>query len=167
MNAHATLMKGQARTIEDAVEAWKADYDEAMHVRDLEAILAFAIQVEALLRQGQANLWTGLLAGEIKNPPAIGETGRAAYAKVVVAFSVLASATKDAVAHGYEVEKAEAFAVAQARLIELQQEFDRDWPAPDPAVWERSRKEFAAGQFRSVREMLRERRSVRTQDDPG
>ena len=60
MKASATMFRGQARAIEDAVEAWQAEHDEAMRVLDLEVIVAAAVHIVGLIEQRQSVLWEAL-----------------------------------------------------------------------------------------------------------
>lgn len=64
------LARPAARLVEDAVEAWKADHAEAMHVRQVEALVQVCGLLRGRLRQWQKEAWEALFGNRIRNPPA-------------------------------------------------------------------------------------------------
>lgn len=156
MSIRSAMYLGQARAIEDAVEAWKADHADAMRVRELEEVVGEAAHIARQLLASQEALWANLFDAQLRAPLAIGRAGTEVYRRVRQAFDQLGAAVSKAVADGYAVEGAEAFAQANRRFEAMRLDFEKRWPSFDVAELALGIEQAKRGEAVDAKEVLRE-----------
>jgi hypothetical protein len=152
----SVFVEKQARAVKDTVEAWKADHDEAMEVRGIEALVDVSIVMGDFIEGLQEEAWEKLFAGEQSTPLKTGELFRLGYSLVLDAFEATAGCVETMRARGYEVEKSEQFSEAWAAVRQQAADFAARWPTIDPAAVEEARERRARGEFLSAEDFRRE-----------
>jgi hypothetical protein len=129
MAIKGAIYRGRTRTIEDALEAWKRDYQEAEKVKDIEAIIAEWLQSFEILREWQEESWAALQGGEIENVLEVGRMLSRGYELGAYSFSQVNSGVKWAEGRGYTVDGAEDLRRSFRRLQGLAKELAEKWPS--------------------------------------
>jgi hypothetical protein len=125
------IYRGRARTVEDAVEAWKAHYLEADEVKDVEAIVLEVLSAFDLLRRWQEDAWKLLRTGKLKNVLEMGRKLDNAYKTGKILLAIVKDCMGWAERKGYIVDNAESFRKACRELESLWSELKANWPCPD------------------------------------
>ena len=73
MKTLAKMYRAPYRAVEDALEAWKADHDEAMSVRDLEEVIRTCQALNASARELVHSAWEIGFSGKALNSEGIGK----------------------------------------------------------------------------------------------
>ena len=156
MKTKGLICRGRARTIEDAVEAWKSDHDEAMAVRDLEDIIRECRWLRDLLMEWNQESWKLLRAGRLH---CVQDTGDSLRMVLTIFLRAIPRARRLAANYkrgGYHVEHAGEFADLEKQVQEMANELDQKWPFIDPREMEESRSAYDRGECQPVEDILRE-----------
>ena len=73
MKTLAKMYRGQYREVEDALETWKADHDEAMNVHDLEEVIRTCLRLNNSARELVRSAWELGFAGKALDSEGIGK----------------------------------------------------------------------------------------------
>ena len=156
MKTTAKMYRGQYRAIEDAVESWKADHEEAMAVCDLEVVIRTGRWLNDRCRELVQCVFDAGFAGKIQDPEDLGKC----IVKLLQAgrdmWETLANGTKEATNRGYTVDGASKVADSLASVKTLATEFEFRWPFSRQEEIDRGSKEIATGKFTTGEELLRE-----------
>jgi hypothetical protein len=156
MKMKHAICRGRARTVEDAVEAWKDDHDAAMQARDTEDLVDISLEFTRFLLDWVQQSWERLFANNLRS---IQETGLLLQRWLTRADELAKDvencirATKK---QGYTVEGADEFAATVANLRRIKQDFEGRWPFVDENVMEDSRLAFQRGEGQDVEDLIRE-----------
>jgi len=165
MSVKEAILRGKADTVRAAAQAWSSNG----HGKEEAADLGEAITISASLSEGVAALidlrLRELADGRLEGAAACGEDLLALLETARLSLDAISGAALDARGSGRESEWAACLAEARARVASAAERLRRRWPFPDPAKWERSRREHAAGQARTIEEILGERPGAK--DDRG
>lgn len=156
MHTKSVICRGQARTIEDAVEAWRADHDDAMDVRDIEDVIPVCLTLSELLQEWQKEAWESLFSNRLSNLQEAGELLRKAYLHSLQAFEGVADCLRWTKQLGYEVDRIAEFQQAFETIRRLSEDFSQRWPVLDAASVETARAQIARGEFLSAEDIQRE-----------
>ena len=156
MKTKSVICRGQARTIEDAVEAWRPDRGDTMEVRDIEDVIPVCLLLCELLQEWQRDAWESLFSNKLRNVQSEGESLRKAYIHSLEAFKGVADCLRWAEQKGYEFDTAAEFHRATETVQESYGDFSRRWPFLDPAVVEEARAQIGRGEFLSAEDIQRE-----------
>jgi hypothetical protein len=150
------ICRGQARTIEDAVEAWKTDHADALEIHAIEDVIPVCLALGDLLQEWQKEAWESLFANQIGNLQAAGELLRKAYTHSLEALEDVADCLRWAERKGYEVDKMADFQQALEAVRRLNEDFCRRWPFLDRTAVEEARVQIGRGEFMSAEDIQRE-----------
>jgi hypothetical protein len=156
MKTLAKMYRGQYRAVEDALETWKADHDEAMSVRDLEEVIRTCLGLNDSARRLVRSAWELGFAGKAQNPEEIGREVLPALKAGVVTWRSLAEGVEERAAQGYTVDSADRVPAALEEIRALAADFAARWPFVRKQEVERGAREIAAGKFTTGEELLRE-----------
>jgi hypothetical protein len=160
------ILRGKADTVQAAAQAWSSNghgEDEAADLGEAVTIGAsLSDEVTALVDRRLRQLADGKLEGEVA---ARGEVLRTLLEASRLALDVISSAALDSVGSAPEAEWTARLSEAKTRIAAAAERLHRRWPFCDPDKQQRSRREHAAGQSRSIEEILAER--LGAQDDRG
>jgi hypothetical protein len=159
------ILRGKADTVHAAAQAWSSNghgEDEAADLGEAVAIGAsLSEEIAALVDRRLREVTDGKLEGQIAER---GEALRVLIEASRLALDLISSAALDA-RGGHEPGWATRLSEARTRIASAAERLRRRWPFPDPDKRDRSRREHAAGQSRSIEEILGER--LGAQDDRG
>lgn len=156
MKTRAKMYRGQYRAVEDALESWKVDHEEAMGVCDLEEVIRVCLQVQSAVAEMVKLMWKKGFSGEIRDPEEVGQYVRKALDAGVLAWSAIREGAEECAAAGYDVEGANGIPAALAEVTAARDDFARRWPFFRRGGMERGAKEIAEGRFITGEELLRE-----------
>jgi len=156
MKTLAKMYRGQYRAVEDALEAWKSDHDEAMSVCDLEEVVRTCLRLNDSARELVRSAWELGFAGKALDSEGIGKDVLQALKAGVVTWNSLAESVEGRVAQGYTVESADGISSALAEIQALAANFAARWPFARKEEIEQGAREIAAGKFVTGEELLRE-----------
>ncbi len=139
VKTRSVICRGQVRTIEDAVEAWRAGHDDAMEARDIEDVIPVCLMLGELLQEWHKDAWESLFSNRLRNVQSAGELLRKAYVHSLEAFDGVADCLRGAKQKGYEVDKAADFQRTAESVQRLNEDFSRRWPFLDAADVEAAR----------------------------
>ena len=136
MGIKNAIYLGRARTVEDAVEAWKRDYEEADKVKDIESIICEWLRVAEALTSWQRESWELLQTGKLDNVLEVGRMLEKAHRICPELFDAVNEGAKWAEQKGYTVENIGSFREISANLCKLKKRFETKWPRVDKAELE-------------------------------
>jgi hypothetical protein len=152
----AKMYRGQYRAIEDAVETWKADHEEAMVVCDLEVVIRTGIWLNDRCRELVQGVFKAAFAGTIHAPEDLGKCILKLLKAGCEMWETVANGAQEAEDRGYRVEGVSKIADALAASKALAADFDSRWPFIRREEVEKGSKEIATGKFATGEELLRE-----------
>jgi len=156
MKTLAKMYRGQYRAVEDALETWKADHDEAMSVCDLEEVIRTCLRLNASARDLVRSAWEFGYSGKALNSEEIGSCVLQVLKAGAVTWKSLAESVEERVAQGYTVEGADGIPAALAETRTLAADFAARWPFARQEDIEAGAREIAEGNFITGEELLRE-----------
>jgi hypothetical protein len=167
MNVRETILRGQARTVEEAVEAWKAEHRAAMVVRDLEEVVRLAVALTRIGKETFDHLLGELFALRVRDPYAQGERMDAVIRTAQNALRLVDEAVHLAQNDGYEIDGSGGLRDALAEFARQYDLFLSKWPKPKPDLRAAARADMLAGRSKSVQEVVDElRRRSPAEDRP-
>jgi hypothetical protein len=147
VKASAAICRGHVRTIEDAVEAWKQDHDDAMKVQDLEQMILVCLFLRNGLRQVHRQVFNHLFAGKVGKTQELGRVVRGLDASVLKSFQAVAEVVRWARENGLDVERAGDLDQAIEHVRRLSDDFGRRWPLFDTEQIKEGLAQAARGEF--------------------
>jgi hypothetical protein len=156
MKTRSVICRGQVRTIEDAIEAWKAGHEDAMEVRDIEDVIPVCLMLGELLQQWQKDAWESLFSNRLREVQSAGALLQKAYSQSLEAFEGVADCLRWAKRNGYAVEKATDFQRIAEMVQRLHADFARRWPFLDPTAIDEARAQISRGEFVSEEDIQHE-----------
>ena len=166
MSVKEAILLGKADTVQAAAQAWSSNghgEDEAADLGEAVTIGAsLSEEIAALVDRRLREVAHGKLEGQIAER---GKVLRALIEASRLALDVISSAALDAKVSADKSEWSARLSEARTRIGSAEEKLRRRWPFPDPDKRDRSRREHAAGQSRSIEEILGER--LGAQDDRG
>jgi hypothetical protein len=156
MKVQSTIYRAKTRGIEDAVEWWKPDHDNAMSVRDVEDLVRECLGIRDFLKQWLALSWQSIREGNLDDCESVGRALEDAFKNGAQIFQTVRECIVDAEHSEYTVENSAAFDEAEKDVVSMQADFEREWPFMDMKVLEKSIADYKAGRYRSAKEILDE-----------
>jgi hypothetical protein len=156
MKVRNAIYRGKLRTVEDAVEAWKAEHDDAMGVRMFEDVVRECLAAHTLFRDMQKERWEKLFAGKISEVQTTGENLIKTFETSLLVYSLVEECLLRVKRAGFRVNGEEEFEKAFPELRSAAADFKSRWPFVDLKQIEESRAAFARGESQSVEEILGE-----------
>jgi hypothetical protein len=156
MKTRAKMYRGQYRAVEEALESWKVDHEEAMGVCDLEELIPFLASITPPVLELVGYFWDRGFSGAIGDPDAMGQVVLDALEAGVEAWSAAQGGVRECTAAGYVVEGTDKIPAALAEITAARDDFARRWPFSRKEDVERGAREIAAGRFVTGEEILRE-----------
>ena len=163
MKTRNIICRGQTRTIEDAVESWKAGHDDAMEVRDIEDLVAFCLSACQFMERWYKEAWELALAGRLKKVQSAGKMLRTALDRSVEALEEVRGCVKWAEKKEYTVDNAREVLAAADRVKRMRDDLNERWPFLDKQQIEAARAELSRGDYQYAEDILPELQST----DPG
>jgi hypothetical protein len=155
MKTKHAIIKGQVRTVEDAVEAWQSDHQEAMCVRDIEEIIEMCLAWPRMFKQVYGQLWDAAFEHELPSIQRFASHIMSTSQEAVSALSRLASCIEWAKLSGYAVDNEAGFASVKQQVDHLVSEFQRDWPSINGTAVSEAIKALSNGHFLTFEEASR------------
>src|SRR5260370_33033624 len=148
MKTKRIICRGQTRTIEDAIDAWKEPHDAAMLVRDLEDLIGYCLGVRTSYVE-----WYKEIVRLVEKKQAKECTGQF-FTQCLDQVNVAMDGVADLIAKeekgGYCVDQSKAFREAVEELKKMRQDFANLRLCMDPERVRVARIEIAQGRCRSV-----------------
>jgi hypothetical protein len=114
--------RGRVRAIEDAVETWRFDHDDALAVRDVEDVVRECLGMREFLRSWQNQAWAYMLANRLANIQETGEELRTELNRMLEIFPKVLAAIRWAKAKGYVFELEDQVEAAVADVKKMSQD---------------------------------------------
>jgi len=165
MRTKSFICRGRVRIIEDAVDLWKTDHDDAMAVRDIEALARECSCVLELLREWQEESWQRLLNDQLGDVQQTGELLKAVFRGAIEVFPRVAHLIQWAGGKGYRVDGSEEFAGALSEIRRLNLELEQRWPFVSCEEKEEARAQIRLGECQTGEDILRELQGSNTAGD--
>lgn len=166
MSVKEAILRGKAETVRAAAQAWTSNGHSKEDAADLGEAIALgeslSEEVASLVDRRLRELYDGKLDGRFS---AHGEGLLALLEAAGLSLDAISTAALDARGAGHEDDWAARLTASRARVAAAVEKVRRKWPFFDPAKMQRSRAEIAAGQFRTLEEILGELPGA--QDDRG
>lgn len=156
MKVKNVICRGKLRTIEDAVDAWKAEHVKAMRIQNIEELVHECLGASDYLKQWNNESWKQLMENNLRAVQEEGEMLRRAFRNASALFSPIMDAVKDAENQSYRIEKAPEFQKAIDEVESMSAKLEKHWPFIDLQMVEESRAAMERGDYVSVEDMLRE-----------
>lgn len=156
MKVKSTIYKAKTRGIEDAVEWWKPDHENAMSVREVEDLVSECLGAHKILVDWTKSCWDSLSAGQLANPESVAQELLEAMKSGSDKFRMVSNCIEEAERLGYTVDNSNAFESAEIAISQMHADLEKRWPFIDTKVIEQSLRDYRAGQFRSAKEILDE-----------
>jgi hypothetical protein len=157
VDAVAVIWRGQTRTIEEGVEAWKAEYGRAQAAHVLDLLVQPALLVNRITLSRQEELWRRLRAGDRSFPSQrAGREMLEEFERTLHVLGLLEGSIAQAERDGYEVEGAADLRLSHQEVQKAQAEFRDRWPLLDPAEVSADMEAIARGEFFSLDDARRE-----------
>ena len=156
MKTVAKMYRGQYRAVEEALETWKVDHDEAMGVCDLEEVICVLLRLQPNVLKLVRVVWEKGSSGKIDDPQEIGQLMLTALNAAVKAWQLIEKSAAECAKAGYDVNGSEHSPSALATVTAARDDFAGRWPLYRTEDAERGAKEIAAGKFVTGEELLRE-----------
>ncbi len=141
------MYRAQFRAIEDAVESWKADHDEAMGVCELEEVIRACQGLHRWTVEFVGEKWNAGFSGKVRNPDEEGRWVLSVLKAGIRAWKSCGEEASECAALGYVVDGADRIPGLLAELKKLADDFKSRWPFMRKVDIERGKKELAAGDF--------------------
>src|SRR5438067_1347614 len=146
MTATEVLWKGQARLVQDAVDAWAGEGSGPLSAGELELLFRIAGVLRDSALMTMKGAWDDLFSGQVRNVRATGERyARMFEATLRILDTVRREAEAAQIDQGTPGYKDLLGAVAD--VLRLKADFEARWPRFDPASVERGAAEAARGEF--------------------
>ena len=119
MGIKNAIYRGRARTVEDAVEAWKRYYDVAEKVKDIDYLVREWLGLADALNSWQTECQDLLHTAKLDNVLEVGKMLESAHRISMDLHEAVNDGVRWAKARGYEVEAASQFHEASMNLKKL------------------------------------------------
>jgi hypothetical protein len=119
MKVKNAYCRARARAVEETVEAWKVDHDDAMGARDTDELVAVYLDFYELLHECCNDAWEGLFANQIGYTEHCGRVLSICLKVGVKLGSEILECIQETENGGFEVEKAKETRVAVRHVNEL------------------------------------------------
>jgi hypothetical protein len=156
------ILRGNIRTMGEAVEAWKQAHDEAERVRQIEDIIPALNQMCAILREWRKDFWDSLFAGEFCSSD-IDQCGGLlgwAYTATLDLLGQVGGSVRWATERGYTVDNAGILTQLQAEVERWISDHKRRCPFTNTPEMHRAveqgRAQVARGEYVTPEDMRRE-----------
>lgn len=154
MSLAAYLCKRRFSIVEETVETWREEHDQAMLVCDIEELGEEFVRTVEFFKRSYDRTVQRLLDGKLRDINAGGkqllrtaETGLQAGDALIELFAKLRQ-------HRYNLPNESGLLQARSNLADLKNKLVTKWPFLDPKAFERSREDFERGRFRTCGEPL-------------
>jgi len=127
----SAIYRGRVRTVEDAIELWKASHDDAMDVRDMEDIVEESSAALCMFIEWQQEAWRLLRIGAIRNILEEGSQFQRAYHAAEQLIRSVKDCIESATARGYIIDHAEKLRSVIKQVEVMHKEFSAKWPFPN------------------------------------
>jgi hypothetical protein len=124
------IYRGRVRTVEDAIELWKASHD---HVQEVHDIVVESSATLCMFIEWQHEAWGLLRSGALRNVLDAGAQFRRAYSVAEQLIGSVKGCIESATARGYIVDNAEKFRDVIKQVERMHKEFSAHWPFPNTA----------------------------------
>jgi hypothetical protein len=159
MKTLAKLYRGSYRAIEEALETWKTDPEEARSARDLEATIRLCLSLQSDTKVFVDFAWEQARAERIEDMQAAGHYVVSLLESGVVAWECAAETAAWCAAAGCPVEGIGAIPASLAELRGLLEDFSRRWPFVRMEDVMRGSQQIANGAYVTGEDLLREMHS--------
>ena len=154
MRIKNAICRARARAIQDEVDAWKLDHDDAMEAWDIQDLVAECIALRKYVGTWKDEAWQLLMANKLKHVQATGEILKRQIAHVESLINLVENCVKSAMARGWKFDKTDELKEAKATIAVMRADFEKRWPFIDPEQVKRSREDFDRGKYQPAKEIL-------------
>ncbi|MBY0523028.1 MAG: hypothetical protein K2R98_06500 [Gemmataceae bacterium] len=131
MNVKEAIFRGQARTVEDAVDAWNAA-DEAAGARDTDDVVTLYIAFASLAQGWYDEAWEQLFQNRVRHVNETGNHLKKWFTRAVELSRLVARCVADTRGKGYVVEGADAIPTLTDDFERMVRDIDEKWPWVNP-----------------------------------
>lgn len=156
MRIKNAICRALARAIQDEVDAWKLDHDDAMQAWDIQDLVAECIALRKYVGTWKDEAWQLLMANKLKHVQATGEVLKRQLSHVEYLINLVENCVKSAAARGWEFDKAQELRDAKTAVAAMGADFEKRWPFVDAEQVKRSREDFDRGRYQPAEEILGE-----------
>jgi hypothetical protein len=144
--------------VEQLVESWQYDHNEAMRARDLEELATECLDLAKLGRRAWKCLRAQMFDKNVSSAKvfAAEDMLKPATQRIRDVFKVVGKLIASAERAGYQIEGSAEFAQASKDLELLRQEIEQQFPDPDPQMMADSKAAFLRGEYQTAEELLHE-----------
>ena len=140
--------------VEDLVERWQADHDEAMQASDIEELCGECVALAELCQHAWEHVKTALFTGAIADTEATGRMVQGALDKSLDVLNQVAKRAADATRGGYEIRSKPDLERALNTIAEIKSKLLNKWPFIDYKKLARARAEYERGDYVAIEGML-------------
>ena len=146
----------RSRSVDELIEEWKLEHDQAMFAFDLEELVSECIDLGNLSKHA----WKSFRDLLLKNPnaPVIEESGRVmqtALTRTLEMFHTVKALVTEASQKGHSIQDAADFELVVNETRKISDKVQVVFMEPDPAAIEESIAAFKRGEYYTSEELLR------------
>jgi len=174
MKARSTIYRAKARGIEDAtrdienaVEWWKPDHDDAMCVREIEDLARECISIRDDLQNWVESCWSCATHGTVADFTSVNNELQEAFSIGQARFQSVRECIDEAGRRGYQLDNTREFNEAEKQITKMQSEFEEKWPSLNLQVLRQSMADYRAGRYRTAKDLFDEFQRRNSKRDPG
>jgi len=156
MKADEVLLRGQARTVEEAAEAWGETQAELDRLESLERVIDDLTRAASFSEQRVDAYWEALFSGKIRDVLRIGDLLRETTGRTARAYAQFLGAVQAFESAGYVVDGAAEFRRAADAMRRLADDLEARWPRFDPEALDRGLAQAAQGQSADLADVYHE-----------
>jgi hypothetical protein len=145
---------GRSRMVEELVENWQIDHQQAMFARDIEELIVECIELAELVRRGRTWLADELFDEKIDNIDKAGEMLRTAISKALLAYDRVQKTVEAAEQMQFTIDNARQFRAVVRELRDIEDEVKKTWPTVNRQMVNDSLAAYARGEFRTTEDLL-------------
>jgi hypothetical protein len=160
MKTRILFCKGEVRTIEDVIEAWKEEHHDTRTVRHLEDVIRKCADLNENFRAWHEELWQSASSGTLTNAYYEGETLMTWFDRSLRALASVQPWITWAENRGYVVDGAGEYHQAVEVVQRMREDFSKRWPFFDLQQVEEARAEIARDEYQTAEEILSELQGI-------
>jgi len=166
MKADEALLRGQARAVEEAAEAWNEMEVALEALAHIERILGILTALGPSSAQMLDAFWDALFSGTLQEVLKVGALLRSLTDRTAQALARFLPIVARFEAAGYKVEGAEAFRETVAEMRRQADDVKQRWPRFDDAEIDRALEQSARGEFADLSDIYHEFPELQKPTDP-
>jgi len=148
------LYRGQFNAVDETLEPWKIDHDQAMQVHDLEDVIEQCHLVDRQALRCVENAWSLGSSSGLSDHEEHGRCILDMLRAGVRAWGRIVQCVEQAEEIGYDVKGASDSRIALAELRRIHEDFAGRWPFARAEDVKRGEREISEGKFITAEDLL-------------